>query len=91
MKTGSSRVKSHLRSSQIAINWADNGSQKMFLPLIDRLDHKHPGLLDLCEMVLGDRGMEDGKLIERLWDEHEIKPIGRYSEYVEGRGAHRLN
>lgn len=32
-------------------------------------------MLDDCEVFLADRGLDDGKLIERLWDDHGMKPV----------------
>jgi len=43
--------------------------------LLDELEEEHPDILNDCEVFLGDRGLDDGKLIERLWDEYEIKPV----------------
>lgn len=43
--------------------------------LVDRLEQRHPELLDECENFLADKGLDDGKLIERLWDDHGIKPV----------------
>ena len=43
--------------------------------LLERLEQRHPELLDECEIFLADRGLDDGKLIQRLWDHHGIKPV----------------
>jgi hypothetical protein len=43
--------------------------------LLERLEQRHPELLDDCEVFLADRGLDDAKLIERLWDDHGIKPV----------------
>ena len=43
--------------------------------LVDRLEQRHPELLDGCESFLADKGLDDGKLIEMLWQEHQIKPV----------------
>jgi hypothetical protein len=43
--------------------------------LLDRLEERHPPLLEECEFFLAERGLDDGKLIERLWDDHGIKPV----------------
>ncbi len=43
--------------------------------LLERMEDRHPDILDECEFFLADRGLDDGKLIQRLWDEHQIKPI----------------
>jgi hypothetical protein len=43
--------------------------------LFDELEEKRTDILDTCEYGLGDRGYDDGKLIKRLWDEYNIKPV----------------
>ena len=43
--------------------------------LVERMEQRHPELLDECEIFLADRGLDDGKLIERLWEDHGIKPV----------------
>ena len=43
--------------------------------LISNLENRLPFILEQCAYFLGDRGLDDGKLIQRLWDEHGIKPV----------------
>jgi hypothetical protein len=43
--------------------------------LVDQLGKRHKELLEGCGCFLADKGLDDGKLIVRLWDEHEIKPV----------------
>src|SRR5690625_1196886 len=43
--------------------------------LIDELESDRPELLENTEVLSGDKGYDDTKLIERLWDDHEIKPV----------------
>ncbi len=43
--------------------------------LIEKIEKEHPEILERCAYGLGDRGYDDGKLIEKLWDEHGIKPV----------------
>jgi hypothetical protein len=43
--------------------------------LIEKIEEDHPEILKRGEYGLGDRGYDDGKLIEKLWDEHGIKPV----------------
>jgi transposase len=43
--------------------------------LIDELDENHPELKEKCKYFLGNRGYDDGKLIKKCWDDHQIKPI----------------
>jgi hypothetical protein len=42
--------------------------------LIDEVGSKHPHLLQRCEELSADRGYDDGKLIEKLWDKR-IAPV----------------
>ena len=42
--------------------------------LLDGLAERHPALVEACEFWTSDKGEDDGKLIRRLWDAHEIKP-----------------
>ena len=43
--------------------------------LLTKLNKDHPEILESCEHLMGDKGLDDGKLIARLWDEFEIKPV----------------
>jgi hypothetical protein len=43
--------------------------------LFDKLEENHPDILNECEYGLGDRGYDDSKLIKRLWNEYDIKPV----------------
>ena len=43
--------------------------------LLESLDRSHPKLMEHAEYLSADKGLDDGKLVERLWDEWEIKPI----------------
>jgi len=43
--------------------------------LVKELSEHHEELVKGCEYLAGDKGLDDGKLIEKLWDEHEIKPV----------------
>jgi hypothetical protein len=43
--------------------------------LLDRLKERHPQILEACEAWTGDKGYDDGKMIRRLWDGHEILPV----------------
>lgn len=42
--------------------------------LLNGLAERHPALVEACEFWTADKGEDDGKLIRRLWDDHEIKP-----------------
>ena len=43
--------------------------------LVDGLEERHGELLERCEAFCGDKGYDDGKLLVRLWDNHQIKPM----------------
>ena len=54
---------------------ASAAEQPAALRLVDQLEQRHGALLERCEHLSADKGYDDGKLIKRLWDEHEIKPV----------------
>ena len=54
---------------------ASYGEQPVAQLLLDQLQERHPDLLETCERLSADKGYDDSKLIERLWDQHQIKPI----------------
>jgi hypothetical protein len=54
---------------------ASPGEAPMAHQLVDHLESRHPELLEGCEYLDADRGYDDGKLISKLWDRHEIKPV----------------
>nr|WP_291955904.1 hypothetical protein [Mahella sp.] len=40
------------------------------------LDEKHhETVIDKCEVLEADKGYDDSKLIEKLWNEYNIKPV----------------
>uniref|UniRef100_UPI00235B6C9F transposase n=1 Tax=Thermoanaerobacter sp. A7A TaxID=1350366 RepID=UPI00235B6C9F len=41
--------------------------------IIDKLNERHPELIERCEILTADRGYDDTKLYEKLWDEYKIK------------------
>jgi hypothetical protein len=43
--------------------------------MLDEMERRQPWLLERCQMLLADKGYDDGKLLGRLWDEHAIKPV----------------
>jgi hypothetical protein len=44
--------------------------------LIETLDQKHhETIIDKCEVLTADKGYDDIKLIKKLWDEYNIKPV----------------
>ncbi len=43
--------------------------------LINQLDSQHPEIMDGCAVMTADKGYDDVKLIEKLWKEHQIKPV----------------
>ena len=43
--------------------------------LLEHLEQVHPDILKRCKYFTADRGYDDSKLIERLWDQYNIKPV----------------
>ncbi|MDD5708668.1 MAG: transposase [Kiritimatiellae bacterium] len=43
--------------------------------MIKKLAKRHGKLLETCEMLTADKGYDDTKLLKRLWDKHEIRPV----------------
>ena len=54
---------------------ASRGEQPQAQWLLDQMQERHPELLERCSRLSADKGYDDHKLINRLWDEHQIKPI----------------
>ena len=62
--------------------------------LLDEMEERHPNILKRCECLDADKGYDDGKLITRLWDSYEIKPVidirnmwkdGEETKIIEGK------
>lgn len=43
--------------------------------LIDKLAEEQPEVMDRCEVLIADKGYDDTKLVMKLWDEHQVKPV----------------
>jgi transposase len=43
--------------------------------LFKKIKKEHPKIIERCRFGIADRGYDDGKLIEKLWDEYRIKPV----------------
>lgn len=43
--------------------------------IVDQTAKRQPELMARCEIFLADRGLDDGKLITKLWDEYQTKPV----------------
>lgn len=54
---------------------ASRGEQPQAQQLLDQMQERHPELLDRCSRLSADKGYDDQKLINRLWQQHQIKPI----------------
>lgn len=50
----------------------DNESARRML---DDLQEAHPDLLKDCEALMADKAYDDGKLLDKLWGGHRIKPV----------------
>ncbi len=54
---------------------ASTGEQPQAQRLLDQMHERHPELLERCGRMSADKGYDDHKLINRLWQQHQIKPI----------------
>ena len=54
---------------------ASDSEVKQAHGMIDDLASDHPLLIERCSEFTADRGYDDGKLMVKLWDEYEIKPV----------------
>jgi len=43
--------------------------------LFEKIKKDHPKIVERCKYGIADRGYDDGKLVEKLWDEYGIKPV----------------
>lgn len=43
--------------------------------MIDKLEKERPQILKHCNTIEADRGYDDTKLIQKLYDQHKIKPV----------------
>lgn len=43
--------------------------------LIERLAERQPEIIERCEVLTADKGYDDTRLIEKLWDEYQTKPV----------------
>ena len=54
---------------------ASTGEQPQAQRLLDQMQERHPELLERCGRMSADKGYDHHKLINRLWQQHQIKPI----------------
>ena len=54
---------------------ASTAEQPQAQRLLDQMQDRHPELLQRCGCMSADKGYDDHKLIDRLWQQHQIKPI----------------
>ncbi len=54
---------------------ASTGEQPQVQRLLDQMQERHPELLQRCSRMSADKGYDDHMLINRLWQQHQIKPI----------------
>ena len=57
------------------VTTASRAEQPQAQRLLDQMQERHPELLQRCSRLSADKGYDDHKLINRLWDQHRIKPI----------------
>ena len=68
------------------VTTASRGEQPQAQRLLDQMQERHPELLERCSRLSADKGYDDHKLINRLWDQHQIKPDHRHSQLLAGTG-----
>lgn len=54
---------------------ASSSEVKQAHEMIDQLNKTHPELIERSEVLTADRGYDDIKLHEKLWNENNIKPV----------------
>ena len=54
---------------------ASAAEQPVAQQLLDQLEQRHDTVLERCAKLSADTGYDDSKLIKRLWDQHQIKPV----------------
>ena len=45
------------------------------LPMVEHLKGRHPEIVECCEILSADKGLDSGPVNKELWQEHGIKPI----------------
>ena len=58
-----------------AVTKALTAEQPQAQRLLDQMQECHPEPLERCSRLSADKGYDDSKLIMRLWDQHQIKPV----------------
>jgi len=43
--------------------------------LINKLAEQQPDIMDRCEVLIADKGYDDTKLVVKLWEEYQVKPV----------------
>lgn len=70
---------------------ASTSEVKQAHEMIEKLNERHPELIEGCETLVADRGYDDTKLYEKLWDEYKIKPvIDIRNMWKDGEGTRQL-
>ncbi|MFW5786473.1 MAG: transposase [bacterium] len=58
-----------------AVTPASYNEMPVMHELIDDSACRYPGIVERAQMFTGDRGLDDGKLVEKLWEYYRIKPV----------------
>lgn len=45
------------------------------VPMVEELAESHAEIVERCEVLTADRGLDSGPVNKALWEEHEIKPV----------------
>lgn len=54
---------------------ASESEVKQAHKIVDQTAERQPNIMEQCEIFLADRGLDDSKLIVKLWDEYQIKAV----------------
>jgi len=60
---------------EFEVTRASTSEVKEAWSLLEKLEKESPRILKGCRYFLGDRGYDDGKLITKLYERHNIKPV----------------
>lgn len=64
---------------ELPVNFAATPASRNGMPvmheLIDSSAERTPQILEQAQVFSGDRGLDDGKLVSKLWHVHRIKPV----------------
>jgi len=64
---------------ELPVNFAVTPASRNEMPvmheLIEETAEAHSELIEQAQVFTGDRGLDDGKLVSKLWDDYGVKPV----------------